>query len=46
MRTIRSKNHQKGSYEINKVSLKHFDDQRYILEDGKTSLAYEHFLII
>ena len=30
MKTIRSQNHQLGSYEINKVSLSCFDDKRYI----------------
>ena len=30
MKTIRSENHQLGSYEINKVSLSCFDDKRYI----------------
>ena len=30
MNTIRSQNHQLGSYEINKVSLSCFDDKRYI----------------
>ena len=42
MKTIRSNNHQLGSYEINKVSLSCFDDKRYILEDGITSYAYGH----
>ena len=42
MKTIRSENHQLGSYEINKVSLSCFDDKRYIHEDGKTSYAYGH----
>ena len=42
MKTIRSQNHELGSYEINKVSLSCFDDKRYILEDGKTSYAYGH----
>ena len=41
-KTIRSQNHQLGSYEINKVSLSCFDDKRYILKDGKTSYAYGH----
>ena len=36
MKTIRSKNHQLGSYELNKVSLSCFDDKRYIL-DGMNS---------
>ena len=42
MKTIRSQNHELGSYEINKVSLSCFDDKRYVLEDGVTSYAYGH----
>ena len=42
MKTIRSENHELGSYEINKVSLSCFDDKRYIHKDGKTSYAYGH----
>ena len=42
MKTIRSENHQMGSYEINKVSLSCFDDKRYISDDGITSYAYGH----
>ena len=42
MKTIRSQNHELGSYEINKVSLSCFDDKRCILDDGKTSYAYGH----
>ena len=42
MKTIRSKNHELGSYEINKVSLSCFDDKRYLHEDGVTSYAYGH----
>nr|DAC81289.1 TPA_asm: PolB [Corynactis coral adintovirus] len=42
MKTIRSQNHELGSYEINKISLSCFDDKRYILEDGVTSYAYGH----
>ena len=45
MKTIRSVNHQLGSYEINKVSLSCFDDKRYIHEDGMTSYAYGHVKI-
>ena len=45
MKTIRSKNHELGSYEINKVSLSCFDDKRYIHEDGVTSYAYGHYNI-
>ena len=46
MKTIRSENHQLGSYEINKVSLSCFDDKRYIHDDGVTSYAYGHKNII
>ena len=45
MKTIRSDNHQLGSYEINKVSLSCFDDKRFICKDGITTLAYGHFKI-
>ena len=45
MKTIRSENHNLGSYEINKKSLSCFDDKRYINEDGKTSYAYGHYRI-
>ena len=40
MKTIRSNNHQLGSYEINKISLSCFDDKRFILSDGISTLAY------
>ena len=43
MKTIRSNNHQLGSYEINKVSLSCFDDKRFIHENGITSYAYGHY---
>ena len=42
MKTIRSNNHQLGSYELNKVSLSYFDDKRYIHENGCTRYAYGH----
>ena len=45
MNTIRSENHQLGSYEINKISLSCFDDKRYLHEDGITSYAYGHYNI-
>ena len=45
MRTIRSECHQIGSYQMNKISLSCFDDKRYILEDGITSYAYDHYQI-
>ena len=42
MKTIRSHDHKIKSYEIMKSSLSCYDNKRYILEDGKTSLAYGH----
>ena len=45
MKTIRSQNHNLGSYGINKVSLSCFDDKRYILDNGYESYAYGHYLI-
>ena len=45
MKTIRSQNHQLGSYEINKVSLSCFDDKRYIHDNGTSSYAYGHYKI-
>ena len=45
MKTIRSENHELGSYEINKVSLSCFDDKRYLNNDGVTSYAYGHYFI-
>jgi len=45
MKTIRSENHILSSYEINKISLSCFDDKRYILPDGISTLAYGHYNI-
>ena len=45
MKTIRSQQHQLGSFEINKISLSCFDDKRYLLEDGINSYAYGHYSI-
>ena len=45
MKTIRSSNHQLGSYELNKVSLSCFDDKRYIANDGINSFAYGNYKI-
>ena len=45
MKTIRSNNHQLGSYELNKVSLSCFDNKRYIHDNGVTSYAYSHYKI-
>ena len=41
MKTIRSNNHQLGSYELNKISLSCFEDKRYIL-NGIQSYAHGH----
>ena len=46
MKTIRSENHQIGSYKLNKISLSCFNDKRYILNNGINSYAYGHFKII
>ena len=45
MKTIRSKNHQLGSFELNKISLSCFDDKRFIHQNGITSFAYGHYEI-
>ena len=45
MKTIRSNNHQLGSFELNKISLSCFDDKRFIHENGRTSYAYGHYKI-
>ena len=45
MNTIRSDHHQISSYQINKTSLSCYDDKRYILHDGISSLAYGHYKI-
>ena len=45
MNTIRSDHHQISSYQINKTSLSCYEDKRYILDDGISSLAYGHYSI-
>ena len=42
MRRIQSKKHKIGTYEINKISLLCFDDERFVLNDGIYTLAYFH----
>jgi hypothetical protein len=45
MRTIKSELHNIYSIEVNKISLSCFDDKRYILNDGISSLSYGHYKI-
>ena len=42
MKTIQSKKHKLGTYQIDKISLSCFDDKRYVLDDGIRRLAYFH----
>lgn len=42
MNQIRSENHQLYTVTLNKTSLSPYDDKRYILEDGITTLAHRH----
>ena len=42
---IRSRKHQLGSYEINKVSLSCFYDKRYIHDNGTSRYSYGHYKI-
>ena len=44
MNTIRSDHHVLSSYQI-KTILSCYDDKRYILDDGISSLAYGHYSI-
>ena len=45
IKTIRSNNHQLGSFELNKISLSCFHDKRFIHQNGITSYAYGHYQI-
>ena len=45
MKIIRSKRHQLGSYEINKVLLSCLDDKCYIHDNGMSSYVYGHYKI-
>ncbi|XP_053406097.1 uncharacterized protein LOC128559090 [Mercenaria mercenaria] len=45
MSSIRSHNHEIYVEKINKIGLCCFDDKRYLLDDGITSLAYGHYKI-
>ena len=40
MKIIQSKLHRIRTYDVCKISLSCFDDKRYILDDGISSLAY------
>ena len=43
MNQIRSFNHNIYSVKMNKIGLSPFDDKRYVLEDGCTTLAHGHY---
>ena len=43
MNQIRSFNHNMYSVKMNKIGLSPFDDKRYVLEDGCTTLAHGHY---
>ena len=43
MKSIKSHKHNIKSYDITKCSLSRFDNKRYSLKDGITTLAYGHF---
>ena len=42
MKRIQSKKHKFGKYEVDKISLSCFDDNRYVLDDGIRTLTYFH----
>ena len=42
MKRIQSKKLKLGTYEINKLSLSCFDDERHVLDDVIRTLAYFH----
>ena len=46
MRGIKSKNHNIGTYESNKISSSCYDDKGYILNDGINTLAYGQKFIL
>jgi len=39
---FQSRNHEVHTVEMNKVCFSAFDDKRYVLDDGVTTLAYGH----
>ena len=42
MKSIKSKLHRIGTYDVCKISLSCLDDKRYVLDDGVNSLPYFH----
>ena len=42
MKRIQSKLYKLGTYNIFKISLSYFDDKRYVLDNGASTLAYFH----
>ena len=46
MQTIRSFKYQLYTIKQNKVSLSPYDDKRYLLDDGVSSLPYGHFSLL
>ena len=46
MKRIQSKLHKIETYEVCKISLSCFDDERYILDDDINSVAYFHKVIL
>ena len=46
MQTIRSFKHQLYTIKQNKVSLSPSDDRRYLMDDGVSSLPYNHFSLL
>ena len=46
MNKIQSKKHKIDTYDIKIISLSCFDDKRYILNDGITTLAYFHKVLL
>ena len=42
MKRIQSKLHEIGTYNVFKISLRSFDDKRYVPDDGINTLAYFH----
>ncbi len=43
MNQIRSESHEIYSIKLNKIGLSPYDDKRYVLNDGKNTLAYGHY---